>query len=660
VNGRTQSPPGFSGETPESGGFTVAVDREAAQVTLCGRATGAAGSAYLTPAPGVELAFDRAGGWLSRVTVTVSQAGHAAPVEAIAWIAGVFGSAAAAAVRDAANGTVPCAALHLKSGTLGALSRLARLCTARVTSPVPASRLWAAEAAELARRAGLLLPDWALSAAAAPAAVPAAARNLGPAIPAAVLRLLPGHGPRPGTAGLLDAAADTAACAGTETGGQVETSLDLRLVPSGVFRPGLWPAADLTLRPHQDGAPLIAVEAAVLPGVSPADLDGCRVRLVDAGRRQVLATAAFRVDASLRARAELPAPCGLRSLARSGAVWAEVVGDERRPVEGVKLRRIRRALRWADAALRAQSGPSGLAPEFTDEQWTHLATLAWDHCRADWDAAGDPGRAALASPGAAGPARPFLAELLPEVAVGPLGADDGGEHPLDVRAPPEAALVYRRRRGLRGGEPRGVGGGQGVVELGVAGRTVLGQHLPGHGEDRGPVPVRVGRAGRDQPPPVRLVAPQQLPAGVVEHPAQSVVLRRRRGQQPGAARADRGGGVLAGDALVGHVLAQALGGVEHHPVEVAAQVVDGPVGGCSRHDVPGLLEQVLGEIAPQPLRVLAHDGIGPDLVQLVVPAGRGRLPAVSRRLGVPGPVWPGVMREVFTRHVTHASLETYP
>jgi hypothetical protein len=407
VSGRRRLPLGFPGDTPESCGFTVAADRETAQFTLSGRATVAAGSAYLTPAPGVELVFDRAGGWLSRITVTAGQPGGAAPAEAVAWIAGVFGTAVAVALRDAAD-AVPCAPLHLKSGMLGVLSRLARLDMARLTSPVPAARLWAAEAVDLARRVGLPRPDWVLSTA---AAVPAVPGHPGPAIPAGIMRLLPGPGPRPAPGAAPDARA--------ETGGRLETSLDLRLVPHGVFQPGLWPATDLTVRPHQDGAPLIEVEAAVLPGVSPADLADCRVRLVDADRRRVLATAAFRVGASPRARAELPAPCGLRSLARSGAVWAEVVGDERWPVEGIRLRRIRRALRWADAALRAQSSPSGLAPELTDEQWTRLAALAWDRCRADWDAAGDPARAGAASLRAAERTRPFLAELLPDPGLAP-------------------------------------------------------------------------------------------------------------------------------------------------------------------------------------------------------------------------------------------------
>jgi hypothetical protein len=104
----------------------------------------------------------------------------------------------------------------------------------------------------------------------------------------------------------------------------------------------------------------------------------------------------------------LPAPAAL------DALWVEVVDDERRPVRGTRLRHMRRALRWADAALRAASRPAGLAPGLTDEQWAWLAALAWDRCHSDWTAAGDAGRAALAAGLSRHPVRwtrPYLAEL---------------------------------------------------------------------------------------------------------------------------------------------------------------------------------------------------------------------------------------------------------
>jgi hypothetical protein len=179
------------------------------------------------------------------------------------------------------------------------------------------------------------------------------------------------------------------------------------------------------VRVQWDRAPLIVVKVALLPGATPAHLAGCQARLVDAAGRRVLAAAALRFrmpprglerclpGAPPHAWAELLAPAGLGALARSGAAWVELVGDRRRPVDGTRLRRVRRALRWADAALRAESRPDGLAPGLSAEQWACLAALAWDRCRADWAAAGDPRRAAQAAAcgTAARSALPFLAEL---------------------------------------------------------------------------------------------------------------------------------------------------------------------------------------------------------------------------------------------------------
>jgi hypothetical protein len=385
-------------------GFAVSVDRALAQITLRGRPTGAAGGATIRPRPGVELAFDRTDGWLSRVVVAASQSGDTTAVdeETVTWIASVFGASAAETVRKAPHAEVQWLPPQERPEALRALSRLARLDAARITSPVPASPLWVAEAEDLARRIGLSLPSRALSTPPAPMTSP---ESPGAAIPANVMRLLaegegePSHG-----------ASDNGA-------GRLTGLLDLGLVPHEVFRPGLWPGSDLDVQVHQHGASLITVETALLPGASPRRLADCRVRLVDAGTRRVLAITALRAWTPTRARAELPAPAWLRALVRSGQAWVEVVGDERRPVHGARLRRVRRALRWGDAALRAESRPNGLAPELSDEQWTRLAALAWDRCRADWEAAGDLGRAGIAaSRGAAlrGTRRalPFLAELV--------------------------------------------------------------------------------------------------------------------------------------------------------------------------------------------------------------------------------------------------------
>jgi hypothetical protein len=440
VKGGTRHPLDSPGNKADPCGFAVSVDWEAAQITLRGRPTGAGGGASLTPAPGVELVFDRVDGWLSCVIVEAGEPGTAvAPGKgAIAFIASVFGAETARAVREAPSGEVRCLALRARPGKIGVLSRLARLDAARVTSPVSGSPLWAAEASDLARQADLPRVGEARRAS---VTIP---NGLGSTIPAEVLAQFPavgGPGPFAGP--------EPFAGAGPGHGGRLPDGwLDLGLVPDGMFRPGLWPESDLGVRAYRDGAPLIAVEAVVLADVAPEALADCRARLVDASARQVLATGAFRIGAplwagaALPARAELPAPAGLRALIGSGAAWIEIVGDERRPVHGTRLRRMRRALRWADAALRAESRPNRLAPEFSDEQWTCLAGLAWNRCRADWEAAGDPGRAGLAAVrgtalrGALGgaprsgaslggllesaavrPARPFLAELVCDPAV---------------------------------------------------------------------------------------------------------------------------------------------------------------------------------------------------------------------------------------------------
>jgi len=382
-------------------GFAVSVDRALAQVTLRARPTGAAGGATITPRPGVELTFDRIGGWLSRVIVAAGHPGGAVAAweETVTWLASVFGAATAETIKKASNGEVQCLPLRARRETLSALSRLALLDAARVTSPVPGSPLWAAEAEDLARRTGLSLPSGALSTATAPMTTP---ENLGTSIPADVMRLLADSegGPFPVASDEHPLGGRT--CAKSREGAwRLRGLLDLGLVPHGVFRPGLWPGSDLDVRVRQHGAPLITMKAALLPGAPPEGLADCRVRLVDAGARRVLAMAVLWAGAPSCAWAELPVPAWLRALARSGSAWVEVVGDERQPVHGTRLRRGRWALRWADAALRAESRPNGLAPELSHEQWTGLAALAWDCCRANWEAADDLGRAGLAATRAA-------------------------------------------------------------------------------------------------------------------------------------------------------------------------------------------------------------------------------------------------------------------
>jgi len=167
--------------------------------------------------------------------------------------------------------------------------------------------------------------------------------------------------------------------------------LDPGMVPAGLFQFGLSPYSDLVvLRGGQDR---IVVEALLAPGADHRALSRCRARLVLPAVRRILAEAGFTVVGS-KARAELRLPFRPDELAES---WIEVVQDKRRPVRSATGHRTRRALRWADAALRAERAPAALDQAATRADWSALAAAAWDRCRIDWAAAGDTDRAYLAA-----------------------------------------------------------------------------------------------------------------------------------------------------------------------------------------------------------------------------------------------------------------------
>jgi hypothetical protein len=405
VKGQVWRPVGSRADASDANEFTVSVDREAAQIILRGAPTGPAGGASLTPVPGVELAFDRVGGWLSEAIVSIGQPGG--PMEpagaAAAYSDSLFGHGTAALAQAATDRRHAQLTIQAPPHVIGALSRLARLHAARRTSPEPASPLWAAEAAELSRQAGL------------PGQLCSAERGR--------LRGEGVHRDWPVTVTSRDEPH-----LGVPSWQRHDRRLDpmggwldLGLVPVGVFRPGLWPGTDLSIRAVRVGGPTahatrIMVEAAILTGAPLDILVACRARLVDPQTRCVLSVAPFVPTQAGQARADLCMNDGW------AGVHAEVVSDIRRPVYGVRLRRIRQALRWADAALRAESRPKGLAPELSGEQWIRLAELAWDRCHAEWSAVGDTVRANLAAVRGtrlgdapdgtlAHLARPFLAEL---------------------------------------------------------------------------------------------------------------------------------------------------------------------------------------------------------------------------------------------------------
>jgi len=401
--------------------LTPTYDSDTGQVVLEGLPTGAAGGAGLVPVAGLELEFDRADGRLARAIVDAGQPGWTmiygqAAADAISAL---FGRQAPAAVRDAAAQRGLVRILTPDACLSASWSRLARLEAARATSPVPASPLWAAEAAQLAGQTGLhsralaearraaagltgLLTDAPVPGALSRAAL-AVADIVEPDDPAAARQLRdragqpstapPGQRPaeQPGASAAAGVLGNWSPGTDKEQIPGLEWLLDPGLLPEGTLLAGLSPLSDLIVRPGyaQDR---VIVEASLGPGADRDVLSRCRARLVDPSARRVLASAPF-VLAGSRVRAELVPPFSVDELK---GMWVEVVGDDQRPVRSEQLRRMRRALRWADAALRAEQHPHGLAPRFTSEDWTALAATAWGRCRDDWDDTGDTDRAFLA------------------------------------------------------------------------------------------------------------------------------------------------------------------------------------------------------------------------------------------------------------------------
>jgi hypothetical protein len=389
---------------------TLAWDGDAGQVALDGPPEGPAGGASLNLAEGVELIFDCASGELSRVLVDVGEPDGPSGLGEPAALAlkNLFGARACTAVRLASRKDADPLSIRPEPGTLAALSRLARLDAARLTSPVAGSALWSVEAAQLAAQAGLSARMTAEACRAASAleraddaspealsaAATAVADLLDPAEPGLACRLrdaLDLAAPA-GGAGAVRKRARSLSLPGTageagQRGGDLEQlhwGLDSRLIPAGMFQHTLWADAELTVRPERSR---LIVEARLAPGADLHVLARCRARLVDPATRSVLATAPFRDLGNSRVRAEI------RKRRSPYEAWVEIVDDAGRPVISAKLRHMRRAMRWADAALSAGRQTFRLA----DAEWTRLAAVAWGRCAEEWTAAGDRDRAYLAA-----------------------------------------------------------------------------------------------------------------------------------------------------------------------------------------------------------------------------------------------------------------------
>jgi hypothetical protein len=382
--------------------LTATYEPETGQVILDGHPAGPAGEAALIPEAGLELSFDRIDGHLVRVIADVGDG--AAEEETLTRL---FGPHAVLIFRDiAAGSTTAPRELSPEPALCTALSQLALLDAARVTSPVPrSSPWWPAQAAVLAEQAGLhtralaeatqsvrVLAERSLAvpALAVPTAraVASIAAQREPEAAVLLEGMVAAETRRPCNPG-LDVAAEVAALEAAEA-----ATLHWVLEPTGLFRPGLSPQSDLLVR-HDSATGAVAIDAFLMPGADTAAVDRYQARLVDPAVRRVLAQAPFRT-AGQWAHADLRSEYPLDEL---DEVWIDVVNGPHCPVLGAKTHRTRRALRWADAALRAERAPAGLAPHSRKSDWAALAAIAWERCRRDWEAVGGSRARVTAQPG---------------------------------------------------------------------------------------------------------------------------------------------------------------------------------------------------------------------------------------------------------------------
>src|ERR1700758_5498648 len=63
-------------DAPMTGEFVFALAHDTGQLAMTGRSAGPAGGAILTPAPGLDLLFDRCSGRLCRLTIDLPDVGR--------------------------------------------------------------------------------------------------------------------------------------------------------------------------------------------------------------------------------------------------------------------------------------------------------------------------------------------------------------------------------------------------------------------------------------------------------------------------------------------------------------------------------------------------------------------------------------------------------
>jgi len=447
-------------------------DPQIGAVVLTGEASGPAGVVDVEPVAGVVVSFDATTLAPCELLIEDKEDGDLGRLDL--GVAGVcerlLGAKGFERLRKGLGNhrTVVDVSLSGERELWVGLARLARAAAVQVTDPVsPASPLWEAEEALLAHEAGLeslarrhagraverlagfvsRAPD-ALGDTRVREALEVVSGLVGPAAPEASAALVDALAGKLLDPGQLEPRAERAPWPAGQ-GGAPALVLDATLLPERTFLFGADPSQDAVIE-EAEGS--LSVWIRLHPWARRSVVESCRLRLVDRRRHEVLAEQPLtRVGSLAHASLALePAPFGEMDL--------EIVEDGHVPVAGTSLARRRAALRYGDAALRAERRPTPLHPTWSASDWASEAARLWRESAAAWDDAGEEERARQAErrgreagetdTGGDGRSAAFLAEVFVPL--------QGGSDRPSTPAPGAARQSER--------EAPGVGGRDDVVD----------------------------------------------------------------------------------------------------------------------------------------------------------------------------------------------------
>jgi len=427
--GRNGSEPGRPGQV-----LYASWQEALGSITLTGAPSGPGGTTEVSPTPGLTVMFDACSGGLCGLLIEVKNGPGLSELEpdAETILEGVLGGVGLGSLRDHLDDSGEPVAVTLDGDAelVGSLARLALALDAQHTDPVdPASPLWDAEQALLSERCGLrtLAKTHAGRAAERLVGLVAFEPQLLSGVSRLAVRTVADlcQPVLPEASKILTDALDGHGVPGSYSGYPIERAqlranqakthppivIDPSLVPPRTFLLAEDPLDDIELSIEHD---TVSVRIRLEAWARRSVVEGCVLRQVDRRSRNVLAEAPL-VRAGRLARGELR----LTRRPPDGADLEVVAGPDE-PVGSTRMASRRRALRFADAALRAQRHPSALHPEWDEARWSELAATFWQQSAAAWRDAGDQTLASqaderaehsLAGEPASHPQQAFLAEL---------------------------------------------------------------------------------------------------------------------------------------------------------------------------------------------------------------------------------------------------------